>query len=102
MIIRIIMLSIFIFLAWIWLGTYYYISETLLKIKSGPFTEKIPIKDIRSIRTSRNSISSPSLSLDRLQIRYEYGKVVLISPKAKEKFVETILEKNSDISVNIE
>lgn len=102
LIIKIIMISTFLFLAWLWAGTEYYISERILKIKSGPFAEDIPIKDILSIRSTRNAISSPALSLDRLQIRYAYGKVVLISPKDKERFIEEILKKNSDIAVNIE
>lgn len=101
LIIKIIMISTFIFLAWLWLGTDYYISETTLKIKSGPFSEDIPIKEILSIRSSKNAISSPALSLDRLQIRYGYGKVVLISPKDKELFIEKMLEINSNIAVNI-
>ena len=99
--IKIIMISTFIFLAWLWLGTDYYITGTMLRIKSGPFSEDIPIKDILSIRSTRNAISSPALSLDRLQIRYGYGKVVLISPTNKESFIEKIVEKNSDIAINI-
>ena len=99
--IKIIMIATFIFLAWIWLGTYYLVSNTTLTIKSGPFTENIPIKDIKNIRSTKNTISSPALSLNRLQIRYGYSKVVLISPKERQKFVDMILEKNNKVIVNI-
>ncbi|SET59314.1 PH domain-containing protein [Natronincola peptidivorans] len=38
------------FIGWIWFGTRYYISGENLIVKCGPFSERILIKDIKSIK----------------------------------------------------
>jgi len=87
------MLAVVIFIGWIWFGTRYYISEGELNVKCGPFSEIILIKDIKSIKKTRNPLSSAALSIDRIEIRYGYSGIVLISPKNKEQFIELIVKK---------
>ena len=50
----------------------------------------IPINAIKSIVKSRNIISSPAWSLDRLEIKYGDNKTVLVSPKNKAAFLSHI------------
>ena len=99
--IKIIMLATVIFIGWIWFGTSYYISEEILIVKCGPFSERITIKDIKNIKKTRNLLSSAALSIDRIEIRYGYSGMTLISPKDREQFVELILKKNNNIEIKI-
>ena len=79
--------------AWVLLSTKYIISGEELVVRSGPFTWLVPITSISSVQDTRNSRSSPALSLDRLQINYSNGKSIMISPKDKERFRQIIGHK---------
>lgn len=69
--------------------TYYEIKGKQLRIKCGLFYDQtIEIDTIQRIKPSRNPISAPATALDRLDIRYQGHKQVLVSPKDKEGFVE--------------
>lgn len=48
------------------------------------------VDDILSIRPSRNPLSSPALSLDRLKVILASGNDLLISPKEKSGFLRAI------------
>lgn len=58
---------------------------------------KIDIKSIRKIYRTRNIISSPALSLDRIAIVYNQYDEVLISPINKEDFIEELMKINPNI-----
>lgn len=92
---------IIIFVSWIWFGTGYTITEKELKIKSGPIRSKIPIEKIKKIRKTKNPLSSPALSLDRLEIKYGKYSTALISPADKEGFIQAIKERNPEVEINI-
>jgi len=79
-----------VFPAWFLVDTNYTISNDTLTIKSGPRTWVIPVSSISSVAETRNSRSSPALSLDRLLIEYDNGKFVMISPKDKKGFLAAI------------
>ncbi|MBN6517166.1 PH domain-containing protein [Acinetobacter pittii] len=80
----------------IWLpvfNTYYVVKNNTLIIKSLVFQWKININDIAQIEPTHNPLSSPALSLDRLKIYYmkdERMATVMISPKDKESFLNTL------------
>lgn len=94
-------LLVALFVGWIWFGTGYTVTETELKIKSGPLRYRIPIKSITKIRKTRNPLSSPALSLDRLEVKYgKYGRAI-ISPIDKKGFTNTIQEKNPEVEIDI-
>ncbi|WP_421385008.1 PH domain-containing protein [Bacillus salacetis] len=94
---------------WLVTSTYYEIKGKTLKVVAGPIRYNIEISSIKSVRPSRNPLSSPALSLDRLEIQYSNptGKVetrnswrtVLISPKDKEEFIQGLLNINPNIEV---
>ena len=52
------------------IGTHYTVDGNTLHIVSGPLRWKVPIDEIQSVQATRNPLSSPALSLDRLRIDY--------------------------------
>ncbi|MFK9093746.1 PH domain-containing protein [Bacillus salipaludis] len=55
---------------------------------------------IKSIRKTRNPLSSPTLLLNRLEIHYGTWGAMLISPKNEEQFCEDLSKINSKIEIN--
>lgn len=76
--------------AWLLLSTQYRVDHDTLNIRSGPFTWTIPLSDIHSVRPSRSLLSSPALSLNRLEIKYGNGNSILISPQDTTGFLVAI------------
>jgi hypothetical protein len=79
----------------IYTGTYYKITnDNHLFIKCGFIeTFDIEINDIEWIKATKELLSSPALSIDRLEINYKGGRV-LISPKDKKKFMDDLRKVN--------
>lgn len=75
---------------WILTSTAYVVESGTLHIRSGPFSWRIPVSSITSIKPTRSSISSPALSLKRLCVEYGTGKSILISPVDQEAFMHAI------------
>lgn len=75
---------------WLLFSTRYTLEATRLLAQSGPFKWVVPLADIKSITPSNNPLSSPALSLDRLRIDYGKGRMLLISPRDKEQFLQAI------------
>ena len=79
---------------WTLLGTYYVIDATSLVAHSGPFHWTIALREIRSVRSTRDSRSGPALSFDR--IRIEFGnppRVLLVSPREKAEFLADLARR---------
>ena len=75
---------------WLLFTTYYLVKDGTLKIRSGPVNILILLSDIKSVKPSRSWLSSPALSLKRLEIVYGRSKKVLVSPKDLEGFKRAI------------
>lgn len=80
------------------LGTFYGTGYTLhareLAIRAGPFRWRVRLEDVVEVRPSRNPLSAPASSLDRLLLRRCRGLgPVLISPLEKERFVRALQER---------
>ena len=74
---------------WLLRTTTYTFDADILLVRSGPFSWRVPIRDIRRVTPTRNPLSSPAFSLDRLRI--EYGnRALMISPDDKEGFLEEL------------
>jgi Bacterial PH domain len=77
----------------------YDLSPTVLHIRAGWLLRiSIPVADILSVHPTNNPLSSPALSLDRLDIRYRKAggeKSVMISPLNKEDFVRELASYDS-------
>ncbi len=76
-------------------STYYVVEDGMLRIVSGPFRWTIPVSDIIDIVPTRNPLSSPALSLDRLRVTYGKRRYVLVSPEDKDGFVRAIDNERS-------
>lgn len=89
-----------LFIAHIFLTTYYTIDSHILSIRSGYLVNRrIDIDSITEIAETRDAISSPALSFDRLYIRYNQKSDVIVSPKDKEEFIQKLVFVNPSIKV---
>ncbi|MGV3589992.1 MAG: PH domain-containing protein [Adhaeribacter sp.] len=82
--------------------TCYEVRDNQLLITCGIlYKQKIDISRIRSIRPSSTMLSSPALSLDRQEIKYNTYDEVFISLKDedKEQFYATIKQLNPDVQL---
>ena len=84
------MLVIVLLIASLLSRTYYSIEGDTLRIVSGPFRWRVPIAEIEALEPTRNPLSSPALSLDRLRVRYSGKKQILISPADKQRFAKAL------------
>lgn len=75
---------------WLLMTTRYVVDNEMLRIFCGPFRWKIRLDEIESIKATRNPLSSPALSLDRVMIRYRKRRRVMVSPMDKEKFAAAL------------
>jgi hypothetical protein len=79
-----------VIVTWIVLSTYYEFEGDTLVAHSGPFSWRIPLKEISAIRESKSVRSGPALSMDRLEVVCGNGRVLLISPDDKAGFLEVL------------
>ena len=75
---------------WLLFSTQYTITVDALLVRSGPFKWHIPLDQIHSIQRTSSPLSSPALSLRRLEIRYGDGKYILLSPTNPDAFAEDL------------
>ena len=88
------------FVLYLFLGYRYRLADDELEISCGAlYRKRISIAAIRSLRETRNPISAPAASLDRLEIRYNKYDYVIISPKEKRAFMEHLRVLNPKIEV---
>ncbi len=87
----------------------YSLDPEYLTIKVGPFKSKVEITQIIEVYPTRNPLSAPAMSLDRLKIRISSSRFgALISPVNKQAFIEELagyaphLELRGDRLVKIE
>lgn len=75
---------------WILMSTYYELRTGELVARSGPFTWRIPLAEVTDVRESSSVRSGPALSMDRLEITYGAGRVLMISPADKADFLAAL------------
>ncbi|TGD73511.1 hypothetical protein E4634_10805 [Mangrovimicrobium sediminis] len=75
---------------WMLLSTRYVVDDDTLAVRCGPFRWRVPLGSIEAVRETHNPVSSPALSLDRLEISYMNGKSVIVSPADKRGFCAAI------------
>lgn len=97
-----ILLPVIVFIVYLFINTNYTIEGNSLIVKSGFIINKtIDIKQIKKISETYDPISSPATSLDRLDIVYGHSKHIIISPKLKKEFIETIISLNPNIEIKL-
>ncbi|MFO1350813.1 MAG: PH domain-containing protein [Gammaproteobacteria bacterium] len=86
---------------WIMLGTRYTLDGASLRIRSGPFRWEVPLASITAIYPTRNPLSSPALSLDRLRIRYTGSRFgIMISPVDQQGFLRDLAARAPGIVIS--
>lgn len=78
------------------LPTRYVLGRDELVIHSGVLRHYVPLGSIRRVYPTRNPISAPAWSLDRLGIEYErHGRPAraLVSPVRREEFLRALGER---------
>ena len=83
-------IAVIVFILWLLLQTHYIVEKSDLRIVSGPFRWRIPIDQITTVRRTKNPLSSPALSLDRLRIEYGGRRRIMVSPADKKGFLRAI------------
>jgi hypothetical protein len=66
---------------WLLLATRYTFDGGDLDVRCGPFAWQVPLREIRAVTATRNPLSSPALSLDRLRIDFGRMSSIMISPE---------------------
>jgi hypothetical protein len=85
----------------LYLNTYYQVSESILRVKSGIVIDKrVDIKSITKIVATNSILSSPALSFNRIEISYNKFDYIIISPKDKQTFIAKQKAINPTIIVN--
>ena len=72
---------------------YYKITSSHLIVRSGVLRTEIPLSSIEEVRPTRNPLSAPAWSLDRLRIDYRKAGgagFMLISPGDKARFMRDL------------
>ncbi len=77
-------------IGWIFVSTYYELRRDELVTHCGPFTWRIPLAEVTAVRESNSTRSGPALSMDRLEIVHARGKVLIISPADKPRFLAAL------------
>lgn len=75
---------------WLLATTRYAVEPELLRIYSGPMRWVVPLREITRVARSRNPLSAPALSLDRLRIDYGKGRWCLVSPADRDGFLRAL------------
>ncbi|MEO4007057.1 PH domain-containing protein [Flavobacterium sp. CAU 1735] len=96
-----IILLVAIFIAYLMRQTKYTITDTTLVVRSGFLVHiKIAISDIVSVSKTDSILSAPANSItDRIEIKYQGKKSVIISPKERDAFLNQLLKINPNIQV---
>lgn len=87
------MLGAAAFVLWITFLTYYELEHDALRVRSGPFSWRIPLGQISAVRPTNSSQSSPAMSMERLEILYGSGRSILISPANQEEFLRLLQQR---------
>ena len=98
----ILLILVLAFITFLLTSIKYTIENQNLNIKAGfLINQNINIMNIESIKKSKNILSSPAASLDRLEIIEKNKNSILISPKNKIEFIEELKKINPQIDVKL-
>lgn len=84
------------FMLWVLYGTGYRVGEHALHVRAGPFRWRVPLDAIESVTPTRNPLSSPACSLDRLRVGHRTARgerALMISPSDKTGFLDALARR---------
>lgn len=85
--------SISLFIAWLWIATYYVLTGNELFIRSGPITKSIPFESITKVKPIRSWMSSAATSSRRIEIHYGKYDYIHISPLDEDTFLSELKKR---------
>lgn len=89
------------FVAWLVFGTSYTLTDLAIRVRSGPFHWTVPYDAITGVTPTRNPLSSPALSLDRIRIRYRgSGFGLIISPEPRAEFLRDLAARSPGLRLD--
>jgi hypothetical protein len=73
----------------------YGLGDDQLVVRFGMVRHRIPLRDLLEVYPTRNPLSAPALSLDRLHVQYGLGffEAVMISPADRDGFLEDLARR---------
>ena len=93
---------IYAFIVYLFFSAVYTIDNGFLIIKLGfVYNKKIGINRIKSIKRTKNPISSPAPSFDRIEVCFDKYNSIIVSPKDKVGFVRELKNINPKIESDI-
>ena len=87
------------FTLWVLYSTSYTFDKDELIVRSGPFRWKVPLDSIHEAFPTRNPLSSPACSLDRIRIRYGRRWGIMISPENKSAFLRDLVSRVPELEL---
>ena len=72
----------------------YTLEDKSLLAQSGILKWRIPYAEIQTVELSNSILSGPALSLQRIEVRYDQGRI-LISPNERDLFIKELRKKVS-------
>ena len=72
----------------------YTLEDKSLLAQSGILKWRIPYAEIQTVELSNSILSGPALSLQRIEVRYDQGRI-LISPNERDLFLKELRKKVS-------
>lgn len=101
LLISVLMILMSAFVLWVLYGTRYILTDKTLNVQSGPFRWVIDLETISEVSPTRNPVSSPACSLDRLHIRYRPNPTgLMISPLDKAGFLRDLVERSPGLKMD--
>lgn len=94
-------LPLLAFILSIYWGTFYELRDEYLYCRSGPFVEKIPYVNIKSVRLCKNMFSSMALAKERIEIKQHNKSFITgttyISPINRDEFYQMLLQRCTNL-----
>ncbi len=87
------------FTVWVLYSTSYTFDKEELIVRSGPFRWKVPLDSIHEVFPTRNPLSSPACSLDRIRIRYGRRWGIMSSPVNKSAFLRDLVTRVPELEL---
>jgi hypothetical protein len=85
-------------LIWNLVSTHYVVTEDSLLVRCLLFRKTVVLASVRTLRASRDLRASPALSMDRIEVLYDDGSV-LVSPKDKTAFIRAIRARAPSVMI---
>lgn len=96
-----ILLPLLVLILPIYFRTYYRLHPIDgLIVRCGLFYRKtFDLKQLKSIKYTSNPLSSPALSLRRLELKFDNSETIMISPESREDFIAEIHKYKPEVEV---